>query len=126
VGRVRRQTRPAAFLIATTSFTSTIGNLESAGEDSKNDGASYNRVVEVDELEKILGLSRHDGEDREREPRRGVVWGLVVTGMGEGAIMPVESIATPGRGYLKLTGSLGDVCPELIHSYYPGLIHRVF
>ena len=76
--------------------------------------AGYNPVVEVDELEKILGLSRYDGEDREREARRGVVWGLVVTGMGEGEIMPVESIATPGSGHLKLTGSLGDVRPELI------------
>ena len=76
--------------------------------------ASYNPDVEVDELEKILWPSRYDGEDREREARRGVVWGLVVTGMGEGEIMPVESIATPGSGHLKPTGSLGDVRLELI------------
>ncbi|KAI9459929.1 ATP-dependent protease La [Lactarius psammicola] len=79
---------------------------------SKDGDASYNPVVEADDLEKILGLSRYDGEDREREARRGVVWGLVVTGMGEGEIMPVESIATPGSGHLKLTGSLGDVIKE--------------
>ncbi|KAH8987330.1 ATP-dependent protease La [Lactarius akahatsu] len=79
---------------------------------SKEGGVGYNPVVEADELEKILGLSRYDGEDREREARRGVVWGLVVTGMGEGEIMPVESIATPGSGHLKLTGSLGDVIKE--------------
>ena len=83
---------------------------------TKDGGAGYNPVVEADELEKILGLSRYDGEDSEREARRGVVWGLVVTGMGEGEIMPVESIATPGSGHLKLTGSLGDVRPELISS----------
>ena len=76
--------------------------------------ACYDPDVEVDELEKILRPSRYDGEDREREARRGVVWGLVVTGMGEGEIMPVESIATPGSGHLKLTGSLGDVRLELI------------
>jgi hypothetical protein len=75
----------------------------------RNGDSGYDPVVEVDQLEKILGLSRHDGEDRDREARRGVVWGLVVTGMGEGEIMPVESIATPGNGNLKLTGSLGDV-----------------
>jgi len=74
--------------------------------------AGYDPVVEVGELEKILGLSRHDSEDRDREARRGVVWGLVVTGVGEGEIMPVESIATPGSGNLKLTGSLGDVIKE--------------
>ncbi|KAH9022788.1 ATP-dependent protease La [Lactarius pseudohatsudake] len=79
---------------------------------SKEGGVGYNPIVEADELEKILGLSRYDGEDREREARRGVVWGLVVTGMGEGEIMPVENIATPGSGHLKLTGSLGDVIKE--------------
>ncbi|KAH9011196.1 ATP-dependent protease La [Lactarius hengduanensis] len=79
---------------------------------SKEGCVGYNPIVEADELEKILGLSRYDGEDREREARRGVVWGLVVTGMGEGEIMPVESIATPGSGHLKLTGSLGDVIKE--------------
>jgi len=71
--------------------------------------AGYDPVVEADELKKILGLSRHDREDRDREARRGVVWGPVVTGMGEGELMPIESIATPGNGNLKLTGSLGDV-----------------
>ena len=50
--------------------------------------------------------------EREREERRGVVYGLVVTGMGEGGVMPVETIAVPGDGRLKLTGSLGDVIKE--------------
>ena len=75
----------------------------------RDDDARYHPVVEANELEKILGFSRHDRDDRDREARRGVVWGLVVTGMGEGEIMPIESIATPGNGNLKLTGSLGDV-----------------
>jgi ATP-dependent Lon protease len=65
--------------------------------------AGYDPVVEADELEKVLGLSRHDREDHYREARRGVVWGLVVTGM------PIKSIATPGNGILKLTGLLGGV-----------------
>jgi ATP-dependent Lon protease len=65
-------------------------------------------------MEKILGLSRYGGEDCEREARRGVV-----TGMGEGEIMPAESIVTPGGGHLKLTGSLGDVRPQLGHPGNP-------
>ena len=40
------------------------------------------------------------------------MYGLVVTGMGEGGILPVETIAVPGSGRLKLTGSLGDVIKE--------------
>jgi len=70
----------------------------------------YDPVVEADQLEKILGPSRHDSEDRDHGARRSMVWGLVVTGMGEGEIMPIESIATPGNGNLNLMGSLGDVC----------------
>ena len=38
-----------------------------------------------------------------------------MTGLGEGEIMPFESIATPGSGHLKLTSSLGDVRSELGH-----------
>ncbi|KAH9056835.1 ATP-dependent protease La [Lactarius vividus] len=100
---------------------------------SKEGGVGYDPIVDADELEKILGLSRYDGEDREREARRGVVWGLVVTGMGEGEIMPVESIATPGSGHLKLTGSLGDVIKESAelalswvktHSYDLGITNK--
>jgi len=76
----------------------------------RNGDSGYDPVIEADQLEKILGLSRHDSEGRDREARRGVVRDLVVTGMGEGEIMPVESIATPGNGNLKLTESLDDVC----------------
>ncbi|KAF9472048.1 ATP-dependent protease La [Pholiota conissans] len=72
----------------------------------------YDRVVEEHQLEKILGIARWDGEEREREERRGVVYGLVVMGQGEGGILPVETIALPGTGRLKLTGSLGDVIKE--------------
>jgi ATP-dependent Lon protease len=72
----------------------------------------YIKVVNENDLEMILGISRWDGEEREREERRGVVYGLVVTGQGEGGILPVESIAVPGSGLLKLTGSLGDVIKE--------------
>ncbi|KAH7882224.1 ATP-dependent protease La [Phlebopus sp. FC_14] len=72
----------------------------------------WRSVVEEHELERILGVPRWDGEEREREEKRGVVYGLVVTGTGEGGIMPVESAAIPGVGRLKLTGSLGDVIKE--------------
>ncbi|KAF5376122.1 hypothetical protein D9615_007673 [Tricholomella constricta] len=73
---------------------------------------AYRRVVEEHEVEKILGIARWDGEERDREERRGVVYGLVVMGQGEGGILPVETIAVPGTGQVKLTGSLGDVIKE--------------
>ncbi|KAH9050401.1 hypothetical protein EDB83DRAFT_2522565 [Lactarius deliciosus] len=39
----------------------------------KDGDVGYNPIVAVDELEKILGLSRYDGEDREREAWCGVI-----------------------------------------------------
>jgi hypothetical protein len=66
------------------------------------------RVTEAD-LERILGIARWDGDEKEREERRGIVYGLVVMGQGEGGVLPVETTAVPGSGRLKLTGSLGDV-----------------
>jgi ATP-dependent Lon protease len=89
-----------------------VADTDAAGgldKSARLGGAGYDPVVEANELEKILELSRHDREDRDREARCGVVWGLVATGMGEGELMPVESIATPGNGNLKFTGLLGDV-----------------
>ncbi|KAG2363991.1 ATP-dependent protease La [Suillus spraguei] len=89
------------------------GNEKQDGNANENAvGKEWRAAVEPHELEKILGIPRWDGEERDREEKRGVVYGLVVTGMGEGGILPVESTALPGTGRLKLTGSLGDVIKE--------------
>lgn len=89
------------------------GNEKQDGNTNENGvGNEWRATVEPHELEKILGIPRWDGEERDREEKRGVVYGLVVTGMGEGGILPVESTALPGTGRLKLTGSLGDVIKE--------------
>ncbi|KAI4524395.1 ATP-dependent protease La [Schizophyllum commune Tattone D] len=84
-------------------------NEDSASAQSSS--RPYNPVVEEHELEAILGIPRYE-EEREREARPGVVYGLVVTGQGEGGIMPIESTSVPGSGALKTTGSLGDVIRE--------------
>jgi ATP-dependent Lon protease len=89
----------------------------SLNKDGKLVTKAYEKVVEEHQLEKILGIARWDGEEKEREERRGVVYGLVVMGQGEGGILPVETIAIPGTGKLKLTGSLGDVCYFI--SFFP-------
>ncbi|KAJ7132127.1 Lon protease C-terminal proteolytic domain-containing protein [Mycena epipterygia] len=85
--------------------------LQGSGE-RKGKGREYSAVVEESELETILGIARWDEDEREREERRGLVYGLVVMGQGEGGILPVETIAVPGTGRLKLTGSLGEVIKE--------------
>lgn len=77
--------------------------------DDKLEVTPYQPIVEEQDLERILGIARWDGEEREREEKRGIVYGLVVMGQGEGGTLPVETIAVPGSGRLKLTGSLGEV-----------------
>jgi ATP-dependent Lon protease len=75
----------------------------------KDTTKNYNPIVDVDGLEAILGVARWDPNEREREERKGLVYGLVVSGYGEGGVLPVESVMTSGTGKLRLTGSLGDV-----------------
>jgi ATP-dependent Lon protease len=89
---------------------------ERADNVDTGNGKEWNGVVGESELEKILGVARWDGEEREREERRGVTFGLVVSGVGEGGILPVETMIVPGSGRLKLTGSLGEVCGLLLTS----------
>ncbi|KAJ7270923.1 ATP-dependent protease La [Mycena rebaudengoi] len=89
-----------------------VDEQEGRTEGRADKARAYSSVVEESELESILGIARWDGEEREREERRGVVYGLVVMGQGEGGILPVETIVVPGSGRLKLTGSLGEVIKE--------------
>ena len=90
-------------------WAETLDAVEADAEGAKK---AYKSVVEKHELERILGIARCDGDEMERESQRGVVYGLVVTGQGEGGVLPVETVAVPGTGQLKLTGSLGDVIKE--------------
>ncbi|PFH45178.1 hypothetical protein AMATHDRAFT_71942 [Amanita thiersii Skay4041] len=102
----------AAVAVTPPASTSTNAPIEPGAVVVSGNKKEYKRVVEEHELEKILGIARWDGEEKEREERRGVVYGLVVMGQGEGGILPVETIAVPGGGRLKLTGSLGEVIKE--------------
>ncbi|KAG8943336.1 hypothetical protein FRC00_011254 [Tulasnella sp. 408] len=72
----------------------------------------YSGIVKEEHLEPILGSQIFDEEERDRTARRGVVYGLVVMGDGDGGILPVESAVLPGSGLLRLSGSLGDVIKE--------------
>ncbi|KAG0702140.1 Lon protease C-terminal proteolytic domain-containing protein [Suillus ampliporus] len=76
------------------------------------DGDEWRAVVEQHEIERILGIPHWDGEERKREEKRGVVYRLVVTSMGEGGTLPMENTALLGVRRLKLTASLGDVIKE--------------
>jgi ATP-dependent Lon protease len=67
--------------------------------------------VGAEELKDLLGPRRFEPEVAERTEKPGVAVGLAWTPAG-GDILFVESTRMPGKGELKLTGSLGEVMRE--------------
>lgn len=63
------------------------------------------------EIEKILGMPKFLREEYEAGGMTGVVTGLAWTEVG-GDILYIESVLTPGKGKLSLTGNLGEVMKE--------------
>ena len=71
-----------------------------------------NRVeVGPRKVESFLGQPKFQTEDLLERDRVGVATGLAWTATG-GELMFVETVATPGKGQLVLTGQLGDVMKE--------------
>ena len=68
-------------------------------------------TIEADMLESILGKPIFRNDRYDIAGMRGVVTGLAWTQVG-GDILYIESILTPGKGKLSLTGNLGDVMKE--------------
>jgi ATP-dependent Lon protease len=68
-------------------------------------------TIAPEELADLLGPIRFEPEIAERAGQAGVAVGLAWTPAG-GDILFVESTRMPGKGELKLTGSLGDVMRE--------------
>jgi ATP-dependent Lon protease len=66
--------------------------------------------IAIDEARKILGPS-YERDKYENNDLPGVVTGLAWTPVG-GDILFIETILTPGKGKLSLTGNLGDVMKE--------------
>ena len=63
------------------------------------------------DVEKILGKPKFRNDEYEIAGMIGVVTGLAWTSVG-GDILYIESVLTPGKGALNLTGNLGDVMKE--------------
>ncbi|KDE02405.1 hypothetical protein, variant [Microbotryum lychnidis-dioicae p1A1 Lamole] len=76
--------------------------------------AKYGYRVDLtkEDIGDILGQSRHDAEEMDRENMIGVSTGLAYRGSGNGGVLHVETTSMPGHGNFKLTGQLGDVITE--------------
>lgn len=68
-------------------------------------------VIDIKDLEDILGPERYTSEVAENAAAAGVVTGLAWTPVG-GDILFIESTRMPGSGHLLITGQLGEVMKE--------------
>lgn len=67
--------------------------------------------ISAKDVERILGMPKFLREEYEIAGMTGVVTGLAWTEVG-GDILYIESVLTPGKGKVSLTGNLGDVMKE--------------
>jgi ATP-dependent Lon protease len=74
-------------------------------------GEEYRAELTAEDVEKILGMPKYLHDEYEVGGITGVVTGLAWTQVG-GDILYIESILSPGKGDLHLTGNLGDVMKE--------------
>lgn len=68
-------------------------------------------ILGVKDIKKILGARKFLQDEALKVPEIGVAMGMAWTAAG-GCILPVEVSMMPGKGELKLTGSLGEVMKE--------------
>ncbi len=71
----------------------------------------YAAEISTDEVQRVLGMPKFLKDEYEVGGMTGVVTGLAWTEVG-GDILYIESLLTPGKGALSLTGNLGDVMKE--------------
>jgi len=71
----------------------------------------YNKKVTDDDIIKALGVPRLGRDKYETNDVAGVVTGLAWTSVG-GDILFIESLLSPGKGTMTITGNLGTVMKE--------------
>jgi ATP-dependent Lon protease len=71
----------------------------------------YNKKVTNEDIVKVLGIPRLERDKYESNDVAGVVTGLAWTSVG-GDILFIESLISPGKGTMTITGNLGNVMKE--------------
>jgi len=74
-------------------------------------GMKFKPAVSEEDVERVLGMPRYLRDMYEVGGITGVVTGLAWTEVG-GDILYIESLLTPGKGGLNITGNLGEVMKE--------------
>lgn len=71
----------------------------------------YNSKITDEDIIKVLGVPRLERDKYENNEVAGVVTGLAWTSVG-GDILFIESLISPGKGTMTITGNLGTVMKE--------------
>jgi ATP-dependent Lon protease len=71
----------------------------------------YNIKITDEDIVKVLGVPRLGRDKYESNDVAGVVTGLAWTSVG-GDILFIESLLSPGKGHMSITGNLGTVMKE--------------
>jgi ATP-dependent Lon protease len=69
------------------------------------------KSLKAGDVRELMGPRKFFLDEAERKPEVGLATGMAWTSAG-GTILPVEATLMPGKGELKLTGSLGNVMKE--------------
>ncbi|MDP3029754.1 MAG: endopeptidase La [Deltaproteobacteria bacterium] len=109
MGISRRYTREAGVRNLEREISSICRKV--AKEIAKNKEERRKAVVNVQSLEKYLGVPRYRYGLAEEKDEIGVATGLAWTEFG-GEILQIEAVIMPGKGNLTITGKLGDVMQE--------------
>lgn len=75
------------------------------------EGKTKKKVITPKDLRELLGPEEYDQNLTEEKDEIGLATGLAWTSVG-GDVLFIEVTLTPGKGMVKLTGTLGDVMKE--------------
>ena len=96
-----------------------LNTINSKKSKLTNDATSYKAVKKISvaskNLEKYLGVYRHDYGVAAKENQVGQVTGLAWTSVG-GELLTIEAVMLPGKGKTITTGKLGDVMQESVQA----------
>jgi ATP-dependent Lon protease len=81
------------------------------GRDPEKPLTSFEKIIDREDLEKLLGKRKYKNDVVFKEARIGVSYGLAWTETG-GTMLPVETIRFEGTGELIITGNIGEVMKE--------------
>ncbi|MBW0470723.1 hypothetical protein O181_010438 [Austropuccinia psidii MF-1] len=81
-------------------------------QNSKQQIDRFDPKIHFEDLHRILGPEKYEIELSNIKLKAGVAIGMAYQASGNGSLLYIESTWYPGKGHLKLTGSLGEVIKE--------------